>query len=98
MEKKRKQSADPNWMSCYTRKLLTYTCPIQWYNSLVYRKVLSAIILDDFHVFLFFVFLSLPIDFTSIFGCMTIEISISMDDILNNSFELSVNTKNSLVG
>ena len=34
------------------------------------------------------------LDFTFIFSCMTIETSISMDDILNNSFELLVNTKN----
>ena len=40
---------------------------------MVYGKVFGEIILDDFHVFLFFVPHSLPIDFISIFSCKTIE-------------------------
>ena len=32
----------------------------------------------------------------SILSCKAIETSISMDDFLNNSFELSINTKNLL--
>ena len=43
-----------------------------------------------------FFYSSLPLYLTSIFSCMKIETSISMDDILNNSFELLVNTKNLL--
>ena len=43
-----------------------------------------------------FFYSSLPLYLTSIFSCMTIETSISMDDIQNNSFELLVNTKNLL--
>ena len=65
-------------------------------NSLVHRKVFSAIILDDFHVFLSFVPHSLSIDFTSIFY-------LQADQNLNfdwwypkYSFELSINTTNLL--
>ena len=38
----------------------------------------------------------LPIYSLPYFSCKTIETSISMDDFLNNSFELSINTKNLL--
>ena len=43
-----------------------------------------------------FFYSSFLISYQSIFSCIMIESSISMDDTLNNSFELSVNTKNLL--
>ena len=64
---------------------------IPWYmGSSLARLLLMT------SMFLFFVSLSLPIDFTSMFSCKAIKTSISVDDILTNSFELSVNNANLL--